>query len=105
MNCSSQHIYSSLASDPDFSDLVVLYVEEMPDRLEQIKAAHVSGERETLIRLIHQLKGAAGSYGFSAVTEEATTAELKLMAADDGADEAIANLLAVCEKVRAGTGT
>lgn len=104
MNCSNQHIYSSLASDPDFSDLVVLYVEEMPGRLEQIKAAHLSGDRETLIRLIHQLKGAAGSYGFSAITEEATIAEQELMSSDADADQVIKDLLALCEKVRVGTG-
>ena len=104
MNCSTQHIYSTLASDPDFSDLVTLYVEEMPERIEQINDAYRSGERETLIRLIHQLKGAAGSYGFASLTEEATIAEQKLMKDADDSDLAISNLLQICEKVRAGTG-
>jgi len=104
MNRSTQHIYSTLASDPDFSDLVAMYVDEMPERIEQIQRAYQSDERETLIRLIHQLKGAAGSYGFSVLTEEAMVVEKQLVENDDDSDQAIAGLLATCERIRTGTG-
>ena len=103
MNCSIPHIYSTLASDPDLSDLVTMYVDEMPERIEQIQDAHRSNERETLIRLIHQLKGAAGSYGFATLTDAAAVVEQKLLDAADDAESAINELLQMCSNVRAGT--
>jgi HPt (histidine-containing phosphotransfer) domain-containing protein len=106
MTCSVQYIFSTLAADPDYSDLVAMYVDEMPDRIEQIREAFDSTDRDRLIRLIHQLKGAAGSYGFATLTEEATLVEHMLLDGDNTNDAAaITQLLETCEKVRSGTGS
>lgn len=105
MTCSVQLLYSTLASDPDYTDLVEMYVEEMPERIELIREAFDSTDRELLIRLIHQLKGAAGSYGFTALTEEAARVEQLLLNDDiDNDKRAIDHLLDMCDRVRSGIG-
>lgn len=105
MSCSVQFIFSSLASDPDYSDLVTMYVEEMPDRMEQIRKAFESTDRDRLVRLIHQLKGAAGSYGFAVLTQVAADVEQTLLEENGENDlDAINRLLETCERVRSGTG-
>jgi HPt (histidine-containing phosphotransfer) domain-containing protein len=60
--------YSTLGTDPDLHELVEEYVNEMPDRMAALGAAFKSGDLELLRRNAHQMKGAAGSYGFGQVT-------------------------------------
>jgi len=97
-------IYSSLAADPDLGELVDLFVEEMPDRINALEVQARSHDWEHLTRTAHQLKGAAGSYGFTLVTPYAARLE---SAARDGQQEqqvltALAELLDVCRHVRSG---
>jgi histidine phosphotransfer protein HptB len=65
---STEFLHSSLGEDPDLREIVEMFVEEMPDRiaglLEQAEARNWDGLR----RVAHQLKGAAGSYGFDTIT-------------------------------------
>jgi histidine phosphotransfer protein HptB len=61
-------IYSSLADDPDLGELVEMFVQEMPDRINTLKTQAQSRDWKQLARTAHQLKGAAGSYGFEAIT-------------------------------------
>ncbi len=100
----TEALYSSLASDPDLSGLVELYVDEMPDRIETLKETFESGDMELLRRTAHQLKGAAGSYGFDQLTPYAATLEASIR--NDQPENEIRELLDVlvelCQKVRAG---
>ncbi|HLA86289.1 MAG TPA: Hpt domain-containing protein [Thermoguttaceae bacterium] len=87
-------------------ELVQMYVDEMPDRIAVIAQLLAEGNWEELRRAAHQMKGAAGSYGFDAVTPAAGAVEDAIR---DGAPEeqirqAAASLLAVCSRVRAGVG-
>ncbi len=68
-------IHSTLASDPDFSDLVVEFVAGMPSRIREIKSYREKMDKLQLQRAIHQLRGACGGYGFSQLTEIATSIE------------------------------
>ena len=58
-----------------------------------------------MARTAHQLKGAAGSYGFDAVTPYA--ARLEALLREAGQEEAVLaaldELLGVCRRVRCGT--
>jgi len=99
-------LFSPLAGDPDLCELVQMYVDEMPDRIAVIAQLLAEGNWEELRRAAHQMKGAAGSYGFDAVTPAAGAVEDAIR---DGAPEeqirqAAASLLAVCSRVRAGVG-
>lgn len=98
-------VYSELADDPDLGDLVELFVAELPDRLDHLVRQFDDGNRQTMRRAVHQMKGAAGSYGFHAVTPLAARLEQSLN--DDGSDERVKAdldaLLDLCRRIRSGT--
>jgi HPt (histidine-containing phosphotransfer) domain-containing protein len=75
---SPQHgepLLSSFASDPDMVELVEYFVGELDDRMATIRAALERNDRSTIRRIAHQLRGAAGGYGFHAVGEAAAEVE------------------------------
>ena len=71
-------IYSQLADDPDLYDLVKMFVDEMPTRIDRLISNYTSKDWDELQRTAHQLKGAAGSYGFCEVTPVAGKLEQSL---------------------------
>lgn len=71
-------IYSELAKDPDLRDLVEAFVKEMPYRTALYEELLLAGQLEELRRVVHQLKGAAGSYGYPQITEAAAAVELSI---------------------------
>ena len=97
-------IYSDMGDDPDFGELVELYVSEMPDRVAVLENALATGDRELLQRTAHQMKGASGSYGFPQLTPYAAQLEgaVRDAAPEDEILEALSDLVAMCNKVRAG---
>lgn len=95
-------LYSHYADDPDMRDLVIEFVDRLPALLRDIRAAAEAGNRRQLKRLAHQLKGAAGGYGFTPVSEQAAAVE---SATKDAAsmwtlDQAVRQLEATCARVR-----
>src|SRR5574340_851014 len=61
-------LYSRLGGDADLGEIVAMYVDEMPGRVAALLDRLQSGDWEGLRRLAHQIKGAAGSYGFDTIT-------------------------------------
>jgi histidine phosphotransfer protein HptB len=98
-------IFSALATDSDLSELVEMYVGEMPDRIAAIQTLLAQAEWEELRRMAHQMKGAAGSYGFEAITPVAGAVEDSIRggAPEEQIRQATRELLAMCSRVRAGT--
>lgn len=104
MLTTAEPIYSTLLDDPEMFELVELFVSELPERLAQLEQAHSSGNMSELGRFAHQLKGAAGSYGFDAVTPFAARVE---RTARSGEPEnvvrgALMDLLEICARLRGG---
>jgi len=97
-------IYSQFGGDSELRELVELFVQEMPDRIATLRRAHHGGDRDTLIQVAHQLKGAAGSYGFDTLTAPAKTLETAVRdgQAKDQVESALETLLQLCERVTAG---
>jgi PAS domain S-box-containing protein len=98
-------LYSSLAADPDLGELVDLFVQELPERISALETHAANRNWEQLARTAHQLKGAAGSYGFHEMTPCAAALEA---AAQDAQPEeqilvALHGLLDLCRRARAGT--
>lgn len=56
---------SIYCDDPDLQDIVGLFIEELPERVAAIEAAHASGQLENVRWLAHQLHGSSGGYGFA----------------------------------------
>lgn len=64
-----------LADDPEMRELVVEFVDDLSDRLAKLQQAYEELDWELLTKLAHQLKGAAGSYGYSTLSQLAATME------------------------------
>jgi HPt (histidine-containing phosphotransfer) domain-containing protein len=98
-------VYSSLAADPDLGELVEMYVQNMPERINALETQARDRDWQQLTRTAHQIKGSAGSYGFSVITSSAARLE---SAAKDGRPEeeilsALDELLDLCRRTRCGT--
>jgi len=97
-------VYSSLGADPDLAELVELFASEMPERIETLERHYETANWEELRRTAHQIKGAAGSYGFHDLTMPAARLEANIK--NRGPEEQIAAdlnvLLDLCRGIRAG---
>ena len=71
-------IVSTLATDPDFAELVVDYVSDIPARIESCIGFVEAQNWPELKRFAHQIKGSAGSYGFGQITAIAALLEAAL---------------------------
>lgn len=96
--------YSVLGADADFAEIVGLFVDEMPGRIRDLKAHFGGANWDELARLAHQLKGAAGSYGFDQLTPFAARLETTLRNGEPAAAvrAALDELVEACGRVRAG---
>jgi HPt (histidine-containing phosphotransfer) domain-containing protein len=100
----SPWIYSRLGDDPDLGDLVGEFVAELPTRIAALEAEAHSNNWPQVTRFAHQLKGAAGSYGFDALTPYARDLEA---AARDGAEaesvlRTLHELIEACRRIQPG---
>ncbi len=57
-----------LQEDADLRDIVVEFVEQLPQRFAAIQQAAEAQDWEQLRRFAHQLKGAGGSYGYPPIS-------------------------------------
>ncbi len=101
---STTAIYSCFGDDPVLGELVEQYVSEMPDRIATLEEAFASGDLEAVRRTAHQMKGAAGSYGFDVITDYARTLEFAAKEGQDleAVERSLRNLISLCRCVRAG---
>jgi histidine phosphotransfer protein HptB len=90
-------IHSSMAGDEVMSELVELFVNDIPDRIQALRGAFEARDSELLNRTAHQLKGAFGSYGFEALTEPAAQLEKSSLTFPDGVKRIEADLNALAE--------
>lgn len=72
---SSGLLYSSFGTDPDLAEIVEMFVDEMPGRIANLLECADSDDPERLRIAVHQIKGAAGSYGFQPITDCAARLE------------------------------
>jgi HPt (histidine-containing phosphotransfer) domain-containing protein len=96
----SSFLVSELVDEPDMDELVDHFVAGLVDRAIRIEDALAAGDGETVRSVAHQLRGAAGSYGFPSITVAATRLELAL-SAGEGADDALHELCDLCRRARA----
>ncbi|MGY6696677.1 MAG: response regulator [Roseinatronobacter sp.] len=98
---SSGPILSSLRDDAEMQAVVAGFVERLGAFTDDLRIAGQSGDLQRLARLAHQLKGAAGGYGFMPVSEAAARLETRIAdnAAEDDISEATEHLIGICERV------
>ena len=97
-------IYSDFGGDPEMGELVEMFVAEMPDRIDSIIESLGRGDLESLQYATHQMKGAAGSYGFHQLTPYAAEAESSVREeqSEETVCRAVHELIDQCQRVRAG---
>lgn len=100
MNEKKQPIYSALAAEEDLREIIVMYVDEMPERIAGLQNAFDEKRWEDLRTATHQLKGSAGSHGFAALSRAALELEdaLKSSRPEDQIAEALGNLVELCRR-------
>ncbi|MCA0374718.1 MAG: response regulator [Gemmatimonadetes bacterium] len=74
---------SDLVDDPDLGPLVRQFAAALPQRVAALRDAVTAHDLPQAARLAHQLKGAAGSYGFPRIGEGARALEAPLALGDD----------------------
>ena len=101
---SCEPLYSSLGSDPDLGEIVTMFVDEMPGRIATIEAQAAAGDWDELRRTAHQLKGAAGSYGFDAISPVAAAVEaaIRLASSPEEIRDRVEILVGMCRRATAG---
>ncbi len=71
-------LYSEFAGDVEMVEIIDAFVAGLPDRMAALRDALTRGALDDVKRLAHQLKGAAGGYGFGSITEAAGELELAI---------------------------
>jgi HPt (histidine-containing phosphotransfer) domain-containing protein len=101
---STEPLYSALGDDPDLREIVEMFVEEMPDRTSHLLDRMNAGDWEGLRRVAHQLKGAAGSYGFEPITRSAAGVEDAIRASrpEQEIRPMVEELVDLCHRAQAG---
>ena len=77
---SGGEIVSFLEGDPDYQKAVETFVENLPNRVDEIKNAYKKGDMKDLAFKVHALKGLGGFAGFPVFTEKAKMMEQTLKA-------------------------
>ncbi len=101
MELSTGLIYSSYADDPDFKELLDEFVERIPERVGSMRAMFLEQDSTGLITIVHQLRGACGSYGFHQLTQPAEELEslLQANALNDDVENRLELFLAACSRL------
>jgi HPt (histidine-containing phosphotransfer) domain-containing protein len=96
-------ILSKLMSKPATAKLVEKFLAGLGQRATAIQQAHASKDLPALKTLAHQLKGAAGGYGFPALTEAARKVEQDVTGSADPKQLAtdVRALADLCSQIKA----
>jgi CheY-like chemotaxis protein len=77
---SSNRIKSSLASNPRIMKIIPEFVDGLPNQVRQMIDLLERNDLGALQKIVHQLRGASGGYGFGPVTEPAMRADESIKA-------------------------
>lgn len=98
---SAQYILPMI-DDADYLEVIHGFLDNLPNRVEEIEAALRAGQWEILERLSHQLRGASG-IGYPALTPAAAGLETAASTKDNGpAQRAFEDLCEIVEKILKG---
>ncbi len=94
---------SEFANDSDMVEIIEQFVAGLASRSDELLEAARKNEREAVRRLAHQLKGAAGGFGFPSITAAAALVEELARDPQQGSldGEAVKQLTTLCRRARA----
>jgi signal transduction histidine kinase/CheY-like chemotaxis protein/HPt (histidine-containing phosphotransfer) domain-containing protein len=94
-------IFSDFADEEDMKELVTSFVAGLSMQVERLRAAQASADFDGLQRIAHQLKGAAGGYGFMQITDAASALEHAVRGRESTVDANVARIADLCRRARA----
>jgi signal transduction histidine kinase/DNA-binding NarL/FixJ family response regulator len=71
-------LVSSFKDDPDLTEVLGRFVETLPHRVQKLTELLAHNDLAELGRIVHQMKGASGGYGFAILSKLAAKAEQKI---------------------------
>jgi CheY-like chemotaxis protein/HPt (histidine-containing phosphotransfer) domain-containing protein len=98
----TRFVISELADDEDMTALVERFTTGLPAQAKRLEDALDANDRETVRRLAHQLKGAAGGYGYPTITNAAARLEQQAREGETFA-QALAEVGDLCRRARASS--
>jgi len=98
-------LYSEYAGDADMLELIDGFLSELPDRLYKIERAAREEDLKSLASFAHQLKGAAGGYGYAPITDTARNLEHRAKEERElnEISETVKELKHLCMRAKAGS--
>ena len=99
-------LISDLADDPDLAGVVQLFLAHLGDSVAKLETYRNGDDLSGIAALAHQLKGAAGGYGFTPISDAARSVEQAARSATGRAerDALISRLIDRCRSaIRGGT--
>ena len=93
-------IFSEFGEDPDMAEIVVPFVGALQDYAVRMRSMLDTSERDGIRRLAHQIKGAAGGYGFPSITTAAARLE-EACREGDALEQRVSELSELCRRARA----
>ena len=92
-------LYSTYSDDADMAELISRFVGSMAGKISELRSAGSLPDLPLLNRLAHQLKGAAGGYGFSSVSQAAGWLEQALLN-NAPYESRLDALIQICQRVK-----
>ena len=71
-------IVSTYINEEGMAEIINIFLDGIPKTITTLEASYASANRADFCKLIHQLKGAGGGYGFAEITTMAIGIETKL---------------------------
>lgn len=103
---SSGPLRSAYAHDPEMSEIIGLFVRDMPTTVENLRKTFQAGDTRTLERIAHQLKGSGAGYGFTELTVTAGALERLLRMGPEpdlpAVKRQVDQLIDLCTRVTSG---
>ena len=98
------YLHSDFGGDAELAELVEMFVAEIPQRVDKIVSQAQQRDWEGLSRTAHQIKGAAGSYGFHQLTQPALRLEQSAVnrESEEIIQQAVNELVSLCRRLRSG---
>ena len=89
---------SQFADDPEMGELLVLFLSELESKVNAMRTSVESGDVDTLTRVTHQVRGAAGGYGYPQITNIAAQVEETLRGGGscEQVESTVYDLLGLC---------
>ena len=102
-NDESPIISQLLEDEPDMADLILYFLESLPDYVRDVREAEQKGDLQTIKNKAHDLKSVGGGYGYPQVTELAIKLEESVIQGDMVETKVLIDQFEIlCGRIQAG---